>query len=280
MPLPRMLRLPLSVGIGLFLLAAAGCDSGPTYPKATVAKSLETILAEDGLNTSVRFLDHTLGVQLSYPGSIAQTDAQITLGPEFQEAARRVLTAIHRVALSTDADIRFYVLLLSDPASPGAYLTMVRYLDDIKRANANMIDSPEMFARTIFELSYTGGASVSIDQYVPRDIELEDFLSWQLARRIQYALTDELQPTGTLSVGRCGGRFQDGEFAFTLDVTPAAPGGTLDDATMEKVFTVSTGVVAQVLGNYRFDQFRAVRLIHPMTGRSILLPKTRLELVR
>lgn len=278
MPLPRVFRSSLSIGL-ILLAFAAGCEGGPTYPKATVAKSLEAIMAEDGLNASVRFIDHTLGVQLSYPGSITQTDAQITLGPEFQEAARKVLTAIHRVALSTDADIRFYVLLLSDPASPGAYLTMVRYLDDIKRANANMIDSPEMFARTIFELSYTGGASVSIDQYVPRDIQLEDFLSWQLARRIQYALTDELQSTGLLSVGRCGGRFQDGEFAFTLDVTPAT-GSTLDDAAMEQIFTVSTGVVAKVLGNYHFHQFQAVRLIHPTTGRSILLPKTRLDLIR
>ena len=278
MPLQRVLRFPLSLGLVLLTLAA-GCDA-PTYPKATVANALEHIMAEDGLNASVRFLDHTLGVQLSYPGSITQTEAQITLGPEFQEAARKVLTAIHRVALSTDADIRFYVLLLSDPAAPGAYLTMVRYLDDIKRANANMIDSPEMFARTIFELSYTGGTAVSIAQYVPRDIELEDFLSWQLARRIQYALTDKVQNSGAVTVGRCGGRFQDGEFAFTLDVEPSAPEGALDDETLKKVFEVSSGVIAQVLGNYRFEQYDAVRLIHPMTGRSILLPKTRLEVFR
>ena len=276
MPARFAFRSSLLVGL-VALLSAAGCDSGPTYPKAAVANALEQIMTADGLNASVRFLDHTLGVQLSYPGSITQTEAQITLGPEFQEATRKVLTAIHRVALSTDADIRFYVLLLSDPAAPGAYLTLVRYLDDVKRANANMIDSPEMFARTIFELSYTGGAAVSIDQYVPHDIELEDFLSWQLARRIQYALTDEVQPAGAVSVGRCGGRFQNGEFAFTLDVTPATPGASVDDATMEKIFKVSSGVVAQVLSNYRFDKYDAVRLIHPMTGRSILVPKARLD---
>jgi hypothetical protein len=259
-------------------LAVCGCDSGPTYPKAAVAESLHELLAEDHLDASVRFVDHTLGVALSYPGALTQTDTSITLGPEFQEATRLVLTAIHRVALSTDADIRFYVLLLSDPKAPGAYLTMVRYIDDIKRANANMIDSPEMFARTIFELSYAGSTPMSIDQYVPRDIQLAEFLSWQLARRIQYALADELKPTGVLSVGRCGGRFQDGEFAFTLDVAPAA-GGDLDEAALDQVFTVSTGVVAKVLAGYHFNQFDAVRLIHPITGRSILLPKARLEIL-
>ena len=260
-------------------LAAGGCESGPTYPKATVAEALRALLTDDHLDASVRFVDHTLGVALSHPGALTQTDTSITLGPEFQDATRLVLTDIHRVALSTDADIRFYVLLLSDPKAPGAYLTLVRYLDDVKRANANMIDSPEMYARTIFELSYAGSTPVSIDQYVPRDITLAEFLSWQLARRIQYALADGLKPTGVMSVGRCGGRFQDGEFAFTLDVAPVT-GGALDEATLNQVFTVSTGVIAKVLAGYHFNQFDAVRLIHPMTGRSILLPKTRLEPVR
>ena len=268
-----------AAGILLISLALGGCEGGPTYPKATVAASLQALLVEDHLDAMVRFVDHTLGVQLSYPGALTQTETSITLGPEFQEATRKVLTAIHRVALSTDADIQFYVLLLSDPGSPGAYLTMVRYLDDIKRANANMIDSPEMFARTIFELSYAGNAPVSLDQYVPRDIDLGEFLSWQLARRIQYALAEELKPAGVLSVGRCGGRFRDGEFDFMLDVAPAA-GGALDEAALDQVFQVSTGVIAKVLASYRFDHFDAVRLTHPMSGRNLVLPKTRLEVVR
>jgi hypothetical protein len=260
-------------------VALSGCESGPTYPKATVAESVHALLKEDGLESSVRFVDHTLGVQISYPDSLMQTEASLGLGPQFQEAARKVLTAIHRVALSTDADIRFYVLLLSDPHAPGGYLTMVRYLDDVKRANANMIDSPEMFARTIFELSYAGATPVTIDQYVPRDIKLEEFLSWQLARRIQYALADELKPAGVMSVGRCGGRFEDGAFDFLLDVAPAT-GGALDEQMLNQVFEVSTGVIAKVLDSYRFDHYDAVKLSHPMSGRNIILPKARLDIGR
>ena len=275
----RPLRHALTVVGVLLSVALAGCESGPTYPKAALVESLQDLLKEDRLDATARFVDHTLGVQLSYPGALTQTATSITLGPEFQEATRKVLTTIHRVALSTDADIQFYVLLLSDPKAPGAYLTMVRYLDDVKRANANMIDSPEMFARTIFELSYAGASPVSLDQYVPRDIKLEEFLSWQLARRIQYALAEELKPTGVLSVGRCGGRFQDGEFDFMLDVAPAA-GGALDDEALDQMFTLSTNVIAKVLASYRFDRFDAVRLTHPMSGRNLVLPKARLDVVR
>ena len=276
----RLTLRATTIAAGMLLgIALSGCEGGPTYPKAQLVESLQDLLKEDRLDATARFVDHTLGVQLSYPGALTHTDTSITLGPEFQEATRKALTAIHRVSLSTDADIQFYILLLSDPKVPGAYLTMVRYLDDIKRANANMIDSPEMFARTIFELSYAGTTPVSLDQYVPRDIKLEEFLSWQLARRIQYALAEKLKPSGVLSVGRCGGRFQDGEFDFLLDVAPAA-GGAIDEAALDQIFKLSTDVIASVLASYQFDRFDAVRLTHPLSGRNLVLPKTRLEVVR
>ena len=274
----RTLRsvIPALVAVGLL---AAGCTNRPTYPKAHMAESLHQILHADSLATQVRFIEHTLAVQLSYEDALTQSDDQISIGPAFDEAARRVLTAVHRVLLSTDAEVRFYVLVISDPKVPGAYLTLVRYLDDIRRANANMIDTLEMFARTIIELDYVGPAHLTLEQYVPRDISLEEFLSWQLARRIQYSLSDELQSAGLATVGRCGGKFNNGEFAFTLNVEPVA-GEPLDDATLHKIFQTSSSVVAKVLSSYHFNKFDRVRLIHPMTGRNIVLPRTNLEIFR
>lgn len=263
----------------LALIAASltvGCVGRPTYPKARVAESLHALLQDDHIDAAVRFLDHTLAVQFDYPGALAQSGGQIGIGPAFDEASRKVLTALHRVLLSTDADVRFYVLLMSDALVPGAYLTMVRYMDDIRKANAQMLDTQEIFARTIFELNVVGPNALTLDQYLPRDIQMEEFLSWQLSRRIQSALADELEAGGVANVGRCTGRFEDGEFAFTLNVAPPAE-TLLDEATMQKVFQVSMNVVAKVLASYRFDAFNSVRLIHPFSGRMLLLPKTRLE---
>ena len=260
-------------------LAAASCGVHPSYPKARLAESLQAILISEHLDTSVRFVEHTLGVQLNYPGTLQQTDTQIGLGPAFDEAIRKVLTAIHRVLLSTDAEVHFYVVLLSDPQLPGAYLTLVRYVDDVRRANANMLDVPEMFARTIYELNYVDERPVTIEQYLPREIRLEEFLSWQLARRIQAALTDKVRASGTVTVGRCGGKFENGEFVFTLDVSPASE-GPVDDATLQGVFQTSTEVVAKVLSSYQFESFNAIRLIHPLTGRHFVLPKTQLAIFR
>lgn len=262
------------------LLTAAGCDSPPTYPKEHLAESLQELLTSDHLDAFVRFIDRTLAVQLNYPDALSHTGDQVGLGPAFDDATHKALTATHRVLLSTDAQIDFYVLLMSDPKTPGVYLTIVRYVDDIKRANANMLDIPEMFARTIFEVNYVGSASLTLEEYVPREIRLEEFLSWQLARRIQHGLSDELQVSGAPAmVGRCGGKFENGQFVFSLDVEPTAE-GQLNEETMQKVFHTSTNIIAKVLSNYRFESFDSVRLVHPLTGRNIVLPKARLELFR
>ena len=275
----RALSISLA-GIAVLLLAAS-CSNRPTYPKERLAELLQRELTTEGLKTSVRFIEHTLAVQLAYSDALsAQPEAhQLNIGPNFDDASRKVITVIQRVLMSSDAEVRFYVLLMSDPKAPGAYFTMVRYMDDVRRAYALMLDTPEVFARTIFELNFVGPNPLTIEQYVPRDIQMEEFLSWQLARRIQHQLTAELQQAGMASVGRCGGQFQNGEFAFTLDVAPTGQ-TPLDESTIRRVFLTSTSVIANVLSSYHFENYQAVRLIHPLTGRSLLLPKTRLEFFR
>lgn len=277
LPSPRTLW-SLLFGCGLVL--ATSCSSHPTYPKEQLVQSLQTLLANDGLKTSVRFIDHTVAVQLEYPNALTQAGTQLGIGPGFNDAAVKVVTTLHRVLLSTDAQVRFYVLLLSDPKIPGAYLTMVRYLDDVRRANVNMLDTPEFFSRTIFDLQFVGAThSLTIEQYVPHDIHLEDFLTWQLARRIQQQLTEEFQAAGLVDVGRCSGEFHDKEFAFTLNVAPTGE-QPLDEPTMREVFHASTNVIAKVLSSYQFKSFDQIRLIHPPTGRNLILPKAQLEIFR
>lgn len=273
--------MPTRVILLLFGMAVsvslAGCSNRPTYPKERLAESLQQVLVGEHLKTTVRFFEHTLAVQLEYPNALAQQGNEIAIGPAFQEAARMVLQAIHRVLLSTDAEVHFYVLLLSDPHTPGAYLTMVRYIDDVRRAEVNMLNTDEILGRTVFDLNFVGPKALTIEQYVPRGIRMEEFLSWQLARRLQHQLIETLQLSGRAEVGRCGGEFRDGEFAFTLNVTPTVEGTALDEGTVKEIFQTSTGEIAKVLSGYQFNSFETIRLILPATNSNIVLPKTHLQ---
>lgn len=275
------MRTRRTIGMSLLLAAAlanTGCGGKPTYPKEHLVESIQGLLVERQLNASVRLVDQTLAVHVHHADMLIQSGSQAELGPAFDEVARTVIgDVLHRVLLSTDADIRFYLLLMSDPNAPGLYLTIIRYVDDIKRANVNMIDVPEMLARTVFEWNYIGTASLSLEQYIPRGIRLEEFLSLQLAKRLQQTLAERLQTEGAANVGKFVGTYQNGEFALVLDVTPAQSNRPLDEAMMREVFDTATGVVAKVLSGYRFESFDTVRLIHPISGRNIVFHKASLK---
>lgn len=270
--------VPLSCAL---LVAASLNACSPSYREDQLISAIEQICTTDyHYQVSVRKIGQTIAVQLHHPGILHQEQNQIGLSPGANEILGNIIEAIHRVTLSSDTTINFYLLLVSDPAVPGAYLTVVRYVDDVRRANANMIPPTELFSRTILDLKYVGVPSINLDQIIMNDIRLEQFLSWQLSKRIQTKLTETLQQRGmpVAEVGPCTGEFRNGEFAFTLNVTPR--GVPFTNEQVQQLFQDATGVIAQVLSGYRFDHFTTVRLIHPPTGRNLLLPKTRLELFR
>ena len=270
----RLRFLPTAVVLsGIALITLTGCSAPPTYKKETLAQSLEQLLKEDNLSASVKLVDHTLAVHIDYAGSLQPGDGQ-RFSDAFDDVLRKGFTDIHRVVLSSDAQVDFYVFVLSDPKTPGAYLTIVRYLDDVLQANAQMLDTNEFFARAIFKLNYLDQKqNLKLDQYVQRDIQLPEFLSWQMAQRIQQRLLEEFGAASSLEVGRCQGEFRDRQFAFTLNVASTTP-GTLQEGEIQQVFDAATGVIQQVLKSYDFKGFDSVRLVHLPTGRNVILPKT------
>jgi hypothetical protein len=155
--------------------------------------------------------------------------------------------------------------------------TLVRYFDDVRRANANMLTPTEFYHRTLLDLHFVASPELSLDQVANTDIQLEQFLSWQLAKRIQTKLIESLAMRGISSpeTVRCTGEYQNGEFAFALVVDQQQEGDWL-----QGVFQDAAGVVAQVLGEYRFNSFQAIKLTHQPSGRTLLLPKTRLDLLK
>lgn len=272
----RVLVALVALGLGL-----SGC-SRPSYRRDSVGEAIHHIATtEYQLNVSVRQTDRAIAVRLHHPGMLQQLGAQVGLSPASLQTLGNLLESIHRVLLSTDRPLDFYVVLLSDPATPGAYLTLVRYLEDVRRVNSVNISPTEFFARTIVEVKIEGDPEAEFNQIPLTDFTLEGFLSWQLAQRIRTRLADRVTVAGvpTAQVGPCVGDFRNGEFTFALNVSPQ-PGAPPDEALIQQLFEDATTVIAQVLADYRFDRFESIRLIHPFTGRNLLLPKAQLELFR
>ena len=268
----------VAIGMG-----AVGCSSAPSYRDDQIVESIAKICTtEYQFDVSVRKVGHTVALHLRHPGILERTGGQIRLTSIANQILGDVIESIHRVTLSSEHPDGFYIILVSDPSVPDTYLTIVRYLDDVRRVNAQSITPTEFFSRTIFELQHIQAPEINFDQIIINDIRMEDFLSWQLAHRIQDRLADLSHSHDGLpaaNVGQCIGGFHEGEFVFTLNITPQ-PDKPFDDAAIRKVFQKASEVVAQVLTSYRFDHFDTIRFVHPSSGRNVLLPKTQLELFR
>ena len=278
MRLPCWIRVVFG-SVGLSLLVGCG---GPSYRTEQVQDAIQQICAKDyKLQVSVKRIGQTVAVHLQHGGVLEQQDGQIRLAESANEVLGNAIEAIHRVLLSSDNPNGFYLFLVSDPSIPGVYLMMVRYLDDVKRVHANSITPTEFFSRTILQLQPANPPLTNLNQVALHDITLEQFLSWQLAKRLQDRLTEHTQHEGLshVAVGPCVGEFKNGEFAFTLNVAPET-GGTLSSEMVDQVFQEATTLIAKVLADYRFNQFQAIRLIHPTTGRNLLLPKQQLDIFR
>ncbi|MBI4354292.1 MAG: hypothetical protein HY595_03545 [Candidatus Omnitrophica bacterium] len=278
MRLPRWIRVAFG-SIGLSLLVGCG---GPSYRMEQTPEAIQQICTKDyRLQVSAKRIGQTVAVHLQHGGVLEQQDGQIRLAASANEVLGNAIEAIHRVLLSSDNPNGFYLLLVSDPSIPGIYLMMVRYLDDVKRVHTSSITPTEFFSRTILQLQPANPSLTSLNQIALHDITLEQFLSWQLSKRLQDRLTEHTQREGLsqVSVGPCVGEFKNGEFAFTLNVVPET-GGTLPPEVVDQVFQEATTLIAKVLSDYRFNQFQAIRLIHPTTGRNLLLPKQQLDIFR
>lgn len=258
-----------------------GCGVEPTYNKSNMAPFLKETYAAEGIDPTVRIVGDTIAVHLDHEGVLLKVGGQIGIGPKFEEFSRILIQPLHRALLSSDRKIDFYVLLFSDPSIPGAYLTMVRYTKDLYLTNVSGIALSEFFSRTVYDLHYLGPqASLSLDTYIQRGIELSEFLSWQLAKRIQNKLMDTFKESEAVQVGTGLGEFRDGEFRFTLNVQSQEQELPFEESTYKQIFETATSEIEQVLGSYEYRDFERIQIVHQPTGRHLTLPKAHLDLIR
>jgi hypothetical protein len=254
----------------------SGC--GPTYRREQIVSAIQDICAREyRFDLTARVTGDTLAVHIHHPDLLESVDGHVELQEEANKVLGDVIEAIHRVVLSSDAPYRFYMIVASDPQVPNVALTLVRYFDDVKRANANMLTPTEFYHRTILDLHFVATPTLTLEQVAATDIRLEQFLSWQLSKRIQTKLIESMSRRGELPAPesiRCTGDYQNGEFIFALSLEQK------DGTGIQELLQDAASVVAQVLTDYRFDRYDTIRLTHPPSGQSLMLPKTRLQLLK
>ncbi len=146
----RILPAVIAMALG-FVLFTAGCGN-VTYPKATLKKSIvEICKREYGIEgIDVGIFGTTLAVYLPLVGLF---NTSLSVSKEAQEKIQDVLLSASRVVLSTDADIKFYCVIVQDIRIPEIQIVIVNYVDDVKRAFFYDISRGEYFKRTLMDMN-------------------------------------------------------------------------------------------------------------------------------
>ncbi len=241
----------------------SGCGPRYTYPAKTVPSAVEKIcLDEYGLTVHARVVGKTLGAVLFSKLDI-EPDAENS--KELQEKMSKVMQSLTRAALSTDMPLDFCMVALRDKAQ-GVEFRITRSVDDTKRANADAIGIEEAMNRTLFAQEHFPPGQ---DEFVVKEVKMENFLTDQTVQRIRIDYTKEGAEGESEPLVLVDGNFVDADnkrsFRFSLLALKA------DDPkrALLKVFKI----VNDVIGGYRYTDFDSVEIQDYLNRQKLVIDR-------
>lgn len=263
--------------IAVWLLAASaalsGCGPKYTYPANKVPESVEKICKKEyKVDATSRLIGRTIGVVV-YIDTIKDEKGGISKG--VHELMGKVMQAVTRVGLSTDAEVEYCQVVIRDRQTHQE-LVITRSLDDTRRANADMIGIEESINRTLFgQSSYKAGPD-GTGSFVLKEVKPENFLAEQIAQRIRFSYSKNPTEEAAESLVLVDGSFEhaDGKRVFQF----ATIALKAEDAreTMRNIFRI----VNQVLEGYKFTGFDTVEIQDYMNRQKLILSRGTFELFR
>lgn len=240
----------------------SGCK--PSYPANSVAKAITQICKDEyGLSPDVRILDGTLSLHLAIDDLVESSDAVKTgFSKKTNQKINNIISVVHRVILSTDKKLDFYVIIITDKEIPDIEFVLIRNVEDVLKANANAISITEFFKRGIMDLRIAD-QETGHNFLLEGPIVFEKFLAFQMAKRIK---EDAMLQTD--------GGFENGRFIFILNDDSIEAG-----AQIEAHFIKALSEIVNVLKGYRFTNYGSIYIMHKPAKKLIDIPKQKIQMV-
>jgi hypothetical protein len=135
----------------LALLALPACT--PTYPKEKLPETVQQVCKQEyNMDVDVTVVNSTMGIYYPMKGLL---DVSLGISEESWDKISNLVLVASRVALSTDADIKFYCVVTQDARLPELQVVIIKYIDDIKRGVYSDISRNESYKRTLFSINLT-----------------------------------------------------------------------------------------------------------------------------
>jgi len=190
----------LLLGAAFWLLAVtAGCQ--PTYPRTKIKESIIRVCkSEYKIDVKVVAIGKTIAIYLPLPDLLDYTFA---ITKAAGEKINNVILSVSRVALSTDAQFDFYVIIAHDVRLPEIQIVIIKSVDDVKRLLLNDISRGEYSNRMLVDIRMNPQAQ---KEHSIKEV----FDKMNLDKKWQDQVMNDFfrsEPTGLGDIGYWNGRF-------------------------------------------------------------------------
>jgi len=239
----------------LLFTGLSGC--GPTYPKEKFEESVIKVCKKDyKIDVKVETIGKTIAIYLPLSKLI---DFNFAITKSAGEKINDVILSVSRVALSSDAEFDFYVIIAHDVAVPEIQIVIIKSVDDVKRFLLNDISRGEYSKRMLIDIrmspqaqkersikeifermdldessreqilndffraepSALGDIGYWNDRFYIKEVSTVEFVAEQIAGRIKTEFRDDkdISELFMLKASKCQYMAKDGRDYFRLEIT-------------------------------------------------------------
>ena len=164
-----------------------GCK--PTYPSATIEKQTEEkIKKEIGYDCKAFLVGKTFYVFTDFKGKI---NPSLTVSNDIFESIQNIMLTATNVSLSTDADIKFFCVVIVD-SSKGVRIVFKQYVEDVQKWFYGLISRDDFFSRSLTDISMVQKNYV-FNKSDFKEISMTDFILEQTIYRLKNNIKTELE---------------------------------------------------------------------------------------
>ncbi len=183
-------------------MAATGlCACQATYPAATLTRQIpEMVREEDGVDVTATIVGKTLWVYM--PTQDLIDEEKMTWQVPALERFSKVITVVHRMALSTDAHLDFLVFVAADIKYMGLEFIAMEYVPDLKEAMLERFSRGEYFMRSIRDVGINPEGHNDTTGATRRfyDVPFDEFICLQIIHRVKSRFAQDADLTGLYEI--------------------------------------------------------------------------------
>lgn len=253
------------------MLCAGGILSScePTYPAQTLITQLtRKVKEETKINVTCHVAGKTLWVYI--PSEKLIDEKNISWDTNELEEISKVISVVHRVALSTDAKIDFLAITAADVKKYGLELTSIEYLPDIREAMFEKFSRGEYFMRSVRNISFSektiGDYSGEYKKFF--DITFDEFIGYQIIHRVKNLFAKDKKLKDLFELKSSSSLAKFGIIKVNLEFLRKKYNLNDYEKSINPLAYVKM-IAAQIVKNYNYKNFQTIEITDTFSEETI-----------